>query len=301
MKANVRSEPKACNLCGQIGSTRLLFRKGIFPVVQCRSCSLVYVDAELSQDDLDYIYSNYFFDVGSKYFRDLKNPSFINATQRIEKLLTLPGIQLDRWLDVGCATGDFPLAAERVVNQVYGVDISSHAVNQAISRGLSNISIGDFLELDLPNDQFDLVSMWDYIEHVQDPFGNLKKAAQMLKPGGYLALSTGDVDSLISHLSGRFWHLLTPPKHLYFFSRITFETLLRKAGFEQIKINYFGKHVPIDFMIWKATSLTIPSLSDPALRLVSRFKFTRAAPVVNLYDIMTVYARKPVTVARVRN
>ena len=63
--------------------------------------------------------------------------------------------------------------------------------------------------------------MWDYIEHSLDPRSEVEKAHELLRRGGILALSTGDVDSLVGRLSGSRWHLLTPRHHNFFFGSST--------------------------------------------------------------------------------
>ena len=134
--------------------------------------------------------------------------------------------------------------------------------------------------------------MWDYVEHVPDPAANLEKAFDVLQPGGYLALSTGDVDSLLARLAGRFWHLMIPPRHLYFFSPVTIRRLVTAAGLDLVQIGRPGKRVPLDFAAWKLATMTLPGLSAPVVQTCERLGLGRVAPSVNLFDIMTVYARK---------
>jgi hypothetical protein len=72
---------------------------------------------------------------------------------------------------------------------------------------------------------------WDYIEHWIDPSGDVRAAGELLRTGGALALSTGDIGSLLARLSGRRWHLLTPRHHNFYFSVPTMRRLLERAGF----------------------------------------------------------------------
>jgi hypothetical protein len=58
----------------------------------------------------------------------------------------------------------------------------------------------------------------------------LAEAARVLKPGGSLVLTTGDVGSAYARRAGARWHLLEPPWHLYFFSRDTMAAMGRAAG-----------------------------------------------------------------------
>ena len=63
--------------------------------------------------------------------------------------------------------------------------------------------------------------MWDVIEHLPDPRRTVEAAWERLRPGGLLALSTGDVGSMAARLHGRDWSLMTPPWHQFYFSRKT--------------------------------------------------------------------------------
>ena len=146
----------------------------------------------------------------------------------------------------------------------------------------------------MPAEAFDVVSMWDYVEHVPDPAATLRKAIEILKPGGYVALSTGDVDSGMARLPARFWHLMISPKHLCSFSPVTITRLLTGAGFEAVEIARSGKRVPLDFALWKLTSLVAPRLGSGVLRACGALGLGLVVPRINLFDIMTVYARKPI-------
>jgi SAM-dependent methyltransferase len=238
------------------------------------------------------IYGEAFFQVGRKFSGDPASASLINARHRVKAVRQLPGVGRRRWLDVGCATGDFLVCAASVVDTVSGIELSAFAAGTACERDL-DVTTGDFLQAEVPRAAFDVVSMWDYIEHVPDPPANLVKAFEVLRPGGYLAISTGDVDSLVARLMGRFWHLMIPPRHLYFFSPVTMRRLLTAAGFDLVRVGRPGKRVPLDFAAWKLAMMTVPGLSAPVVRACARLGLGRVAPSINLFDIMTVYARKP--------
>ena len=67
--------------------------------------------------------------------------------------------------------------------------------------------------------------MLDVIEHLPDPFETLRLCNKILKPGGVILITTGDFDALIARLTGRHWRLMTPPQHLWYFSRTSFSSM----------------------------------------------------------------------------
>jgi len=284
---------RQCLLCGEQKAIRFLYYKNSYSIVKCESCSLVYTNEIPSQSELNNIYSKEFFNVGSKFEERSSSAGHINAAKRVQQLLKLTNIKQKKWLDVGCATGDYMIAAKPFVDEIHGIEISKYAASLAKMRGLHNITVGDFLLLEMKPEEFDLVSMWDIIEHVRDPVAALKQAMYVLRHGGYLAVTTGDIDSKIARLTGRFWHLMIPPKHLYFFSAETIGRMLMDVGFHLISIKYSGKHVPLDFVLWKFFNIIFSKSSDRALRLSRLFRLEKAAPVINFNDIMTIYAQKP--------
>jgi hypothetical protein len=127
--------------------------------------------------------------------------------------------------------------------------------------------------------------MWDYIEHALDPRGDLERARDLLEANGVLALSTGDVDSLVARVSSSRWHLLTPRHHNFFFSASTLSRLLATAGFGLVWSGHPGARYSLAHIAHK-------SLPAPVAERVARSRLARRSVPVNLFDIVTVVARK---------
>jgi SAM-dependent methyltransferase len=284
---------RPCHVCGETSRLERRFRSGAYTIVRCRACGLVYTNEIPSAAELEAVYGRAFFEVGQKFAGRSEGVGLVNAAARVSRLFELPDVGRARWLDVGCATGDFLEAARRAgVSEVRGVELSEYAASEARARGF-DVARGDFASVALPPAAFDVVTMWDYIEHVPDPAASLHRAFAALRPGGYLAISTGDAASLAARVMGRFWHLMIPPKHLYFFTLDTLVRLLQGAGFLMVRIDKPGKRVPLDFAAWKAAVMLAPSAAPAVLRAAGRLGLGRLQPSINLRDIMTVCARRP--------
>lgn len=284
---------RACHVCGETGRLDLRFRKSGYTIVRCATCGLVFVDRIPPPDELARIYGKGFFAVGRKFADEADGVGVINARHRIARLLELPGVGRDRWLDVGCATGDFLVAARNAVRETTGVELSAFAAERARERGLQ-VATGDFAGIDLPSGSFDLVTMWDYIEHVPDPRQSIERALALLRPGGHLVISTGDAASLAARAMGRFWHLMIPPRHLYFFTPDTLIRLLQDSGFQMVRLDRPGKRVPLDFAAWKLAQMVAPPIAARVLGAATRMGLGRVQPSINLRDIITVCARKAI-------
>jgi SAM-dependent methyltransferase len=151
-------------------------------------------------------------------------------------------------LEIGCGTGVFLDVAREAGWEVSGIEVSSYAVQQARGRGLS-VDVCPIESSPLWAATYDCIALWDVIEHLRDPAGVLIQAGQALRPGGILALSTGDITSLSARLSGPGWHLFTVPEHLYFFSPAALEQLLRRAGCRIVQTTREVIWVPVAYLL----------------------------------------------------
>ena len=284
---------RPCHVCGETVRLNRLFRKAGYTLVRCGACGLVFTHEIPSPAELAEVYGAAFFRVGQKFAGASAGVGMANAKRRIARVLELPDVGRSRWLDVGCATGDFLAAAgEAGIRAATGVELSAFAAGQARERGL-DVVCADFDRVPLEPSSIDLVTMWDYLEHVPDPAASVRKALAALRPGGYLAISTGDAASPVARAMGRFWHLMIPPKHLYFFTPATLVRLLQDSGFLMVRLERPGKRVPLDFAAWKAAAMIVPPLAPALLRAATGMGLGRLQPSINLLDIMTIYARKP--------
>jgi predicted TPR repeat methyltransferase len=127
--------------------------------------------------------------------------------------------------------------------------------------------------------------MWDVIEHLPNPRATLEAAASWLRPGGVLALSTGDVNSLAARIHGRHWGLLTPPWHQFYFSRGTMRRLLEDVGFQVVRIGGDGT-VAVD------DGSSRPRVPDVLARALQSRPVSTLARKLGAGAIMFVFARK---------
>lgn len=147
-----------------------------------------------------------------------------------------------RLLDVGCSYGAFLELARERGWRVSGVELSRKAADYSErERGL-DVFRGILEEAALPGERFDVVTLWDVVEHLDDPVRTLAEVHRVLAPGGTLVLFTINQRSLISRVGHLLYRasldrferlptLLYDIHHNFFFDRSTLAAALRRAGF----------------------------------------------------------------------
>lgn len=136
-----------------------------------------------------------------------------------------------RLLDVGCATGHFLEAAAQAGYQVMGTDISETAVQHVREKLHFPAVAGDILRLNL-EERFDVITLWETVEHLTRPAAVLHKLRSWLRPGGVLVIGTGDNTSLLARWMGARWWYLTPPDHVLYYNPRALGLLLNECELE---------------------------------------------------------------------
>ncbi len=290
-------EVTRCQLCGSDERDRK-FEDGPFTLFTCRGCGLVYVTPRLTGQALHDVYDE-------SYWRS-KNPKQRGyADYASESKLYLKTFQkrmalVSRWLperarilDVGCAAGYFLRIAREHGHDVHGVELSAAiAVEAQKALGEDRVHVGTLDDavaaMDYRPRSFDMVTLWDVIEHLPEPQAVLDRIRELLKPGGRLLLETQNVASRWARLLGRRWHHYKHDEHLYHFDPQTIRRLLEERGFRVLACGskYAGKYVSFAFLAERAGRLgRLPGLLARPLRL-----FAPCNLYVNPHDEIIVVA-----------
>jgi len=290
-----------CNVCGSIvrGAQAPVWRKDGFDIVRCPTCGLLFRRLLPTAGDLAEIYAESYFrrpadDPGGQGYDDyLREEELhrLNAAARVRRLAAFT--PTGRLLDVGAAAGFFMDEARSAGWAVEGVDVSPEMSGFGRDRLGLDLRTQPFRVEDFPQGAYDCVTMWDYIEHSIDPAADLAGAYALLRAGGVLALSTGDVDSLVARVSGERWHLLTPAHHNFFFSTATLRNASERTGFEVLWTGHPGARYSLRYLTYKLRSMAPKSAVVRRVgEAFERSAAGRAAVPVNLGDIVTVIARR---------
>jgi SAM-dependent methyltransferase len=84
-----------------------------------------------------------------------------------------------------------------------------------------------------PQAKFDVVILWQVIEHLRTPWAEVSRLHSLLKPGGLVLISTPNADGLKAHILRSRWDNYRNPTHFYYFTSQSLQLTLRRAGFSK--------------------------------------------------------------------
>ncbi|MDX1415888.1 MAG: class I SAM-dependent methyltransferase [Candidatus Promineifilaceae bacterium] len=256
-------------------------------IVQCDHCGLVYSNPRWSDEELVTAYTG----VEDETYVEEREGREITFHKHLAAMERFTGPANGRsLLDVGAYIGVFVEIACRAGWDAYGIEPSSWAVSNAKSRNL-NVFQGTLDSPELQDYRFDVITLWDVIEHVADPRAELHKAHKLLKSGGWLILHTMDIDSLAARLLGGRWPWLMD-MHLFYFSQKTLAKMLRTCGYEIVWIGTQGRYLRLGYLASRLAGLSRP-LGRAATWLFNLLRINEVAVPINLGDLFTIYARRP--------
>jgi SAM-dependent methyltransferase len=280
----------SCEVCDH-EDFRELFSKAGYPIVKCVSCGHVFLPIDLDEARLRELYEVDFFSDGSYADYVADKESLQRNFGRFIEVLKRHGA-VGSLLEIGCAYGFFLELAEQYWD-AEGVDIQEPGVTYAREELHVKAIRGDFLELPIKPESFDVIVMWDTIEHLAHPAAYLSRISQALKPNGILALTTGDVRAWLPRLQGRAWRLYHPPYHLHYFSPRTLFRIFERFGLRLVDLSHVGFHRSLDMMLYRTLAHRKPRGLQAIYRMAKRAGLAGSLSVyLNLFDIMLVIARK---------
>ncbi|MFC3099476.1 class I SAM-dependent methyltransferase [Altererythrobacter lauratis] len=229
-----------CNLCGA-REARHLFTKAGYRLVMCQSCDLAFIANPPDAAAITALYT-----AKASYHDDLLDPASASfarmraiARQHIAILARSIGAAKGlRLLDIGCANGLFLDEARKAGYDAHGAELSPETSAFARTHFGLPVHTGDWRNAGYADASFDVVTLFDVIEHLTDPMAELREVRRLLKPGGLLLQSTPDIDGLFPRVSLKvakaidYWPHPEPPWHLFQFSARTLSAMTQRAGLD---------------------------------------------------------------------
>ena len=200
--------------------------------MRCQACTLVYTSPAKSEEGLEEIANEWA--VRHHANADKTTWEGNEALQEILYGARLVGIEKyrsnGRILDVGCSTGDFLSYAKSKGWEVYGSELAELTATIARQKLDCEVRHGMFENSGFEANYFDVVTMWDVVEHVLEPQRLVAEALRILRPGGVLVFFTPNYNSLTRRLIFDRWSAIIPERHLCVFDQTTITRLIEQSG-----------------------------------------------------------------------
>jgi 2-polyprenyl-3-methyl-5-hydroxy-6-metoxy-1,4-benzoquinol methylase len=251
-------------------------------LVKCKSCDMIY---ESPRYDSETIIKGYMSSQEAEHDSQypMRVKSFYLALKKHSSRIPPHGAKI---LDIGTAGGAFLEAATQFGYKAFGMEPSSDLVERGRARGL-NIEQGTIESHSFELGSFDMVCLWDVIEHLPDPKAALLEVKKLLKPDGILLINYPDIGTLQAKLAGkRFWWILSV--HLHHFTRKSIFEICRRTGFDAFHFQRYWQVLEFGYLERMAVHYKIP-LTKLLTNLTP--KFIQSIPIPYYASQTTVLAR----------
>ena len=267
-----------CSLCGSEKTLPLFISQNVhgrqklsdenFGIYECNTCKVTFTKVDINEAYYKkYYLKDYYGKPPTNFLAKslLKNLGELSFKRKL-KIINKHKPHGNKILEIGCAQGGF-LSSLPSYFEKHGVEVNQDAV-RFIKENFKNISVYNSISgengLDGSESQFDIIVMWQTLEHIYEPEIFLRHLIKLLSKKGILIFDIPNRNSLGFSLTKQKWFHIDTPRHLFHFNYSSLENLLNKTGLKIIK--YSGN--PIDYFQDLAFSLYM--------------KFAGGNPVINL-------------------
>lgn len=235
---------KTCPWCGCSNTTSYIQLKDYFlsqedfEIFECPACHLLFTDPRPSGPAADKYYQseNYLSHQENKKGLVPRIYEFVKSFNLRNKVhLASEGLSPGHVLDIGCGVGDFLVSMKKAGWTVMGIEPSSQAREIANQRlGFYPLTPADYSQL--PDQSFELITMWHVLEHVDDLSFQLQQLQRLLKPGGRLLLALPNFTSFDAQHYGQYWAAWDVPRHLNHFCPDSIQAVFADSAFQSFDI-----------------------------------------------------------------
>jgi len=227
------SQENYCKSCGSKEYSMILERADGQPIVACKNCSFTFLKLIPSSSNIHKLYNEKYYSneeiygYRGSFYEEEKPYMFLPRLEWVNKS-NIYG-QDRKLLDIGCGDGEFLSYAKESGWLVFGVEISKEGYEKCKEKGIE-VYNKELREIGFKDNSFDVVTLWDVIEHYIYPKDELKEIYRILKPGGILFISTPNHKK--GRLIGANWFGYNASyEHLSYFEGITLSKMLMDVGF----------------------------------------------------------------------
>lgn len=222
----------------------LLNVSGEWTILRCEQCQLKFTHPRPGDDELSRHYpSSYHVYSPPSPVRNGRVGAVIRRVAMMPYTLrfgapdwTIAPFGNGRFLDVGCGAGGVLQRMSAHGWKCAGIDLSADAV-RAARRAAPDAAVEQAtLETYRPHGTFAAISLQHVLEHLPRPLSSLTRCRELLEPDGCLLVSVPNIESFEARAFRSRWIGLDIPRHLTHFSRTTLTELIRRAGFDVVRV-----------------------------------------------------------------
>jgi 2-polyprenyl-3-methyl-5-hydroxy-6-metoxy-1,4-benzoquinol methylase len=230
MNTNSQNEHQNCLICSS-KSLRLLNEYSLHNLCQCENCNFVFAKNIPTEKELEKHYEGY---GRNDYLSPLTINRYNELLDSFEKYR-----KTNRILDVGCGIGYFLEVSKGRGWEVYGTEYTDEAIQICTSKGI-NMEKGVLDPKNYRSEQFDIITSFEVIEHINNPVNELTNFHALLRKGGLVYLTTPNFNSLLRYRLKSAYNVICYPEHLSYYTPKTLKKIFTSAGFKTKKIQSTG-------------------------------------------------------------
>lgn len=221
-------------------------------MVSCSSCSLVYLNPRINPA---IILESYSSSVDPTFVKQnlMRIRTFDNELRQIIKQFGIKAARNKRVLDIGCAGGAFLKAAQGMGFNTVGVEPSTWLCEYGKNEYGLDLRPGVLADHDFNAASFDIISLWDVVEHLPMPHKVLARVNTLLKDDGLLIINYPDYNSWAARFLGAKWPFLLSV-HLFYYTPQTIEIQLEQCGFEIIQMKPYWQALELGYILHRASN-----------------------------------------------
>lgn len=255
-------------------------------IVRCLNCDIYYVNDATDQNEIT---SYYEVCDDPIYFSEQKarEKTFNHYLDSLENIFKRKG----RLLDIGTNTGLFMKVARDRGWEVFGVEPSKSSVAFAKKTYHLDIVNSDYKKSLFQENYFDVICMWDVIEHFNDPVKEIEKVYYHLRPGGMFVFSTVDPTSRLARIMGTNWPWYME-MHRIFLSEKSAKYYLEEVGFENVTFKAHWRFLSSKYFASRLAAVSKP-LSKFLEALLSKSAIGKISIPYYANDLYNCFCTKP--------
>lgn len=240
-----------CTLCGNKKGEVILKWEDIgYTLIKCCNCDAVSPNIEIDEStssiyDVDEYREKFMRETHAQY--EYRKNNF--GQERYD--YTVKRLNLDKnakVLDVGCGAGYYIGVLKDNLISYKGLEVADHFVDYC--KSYHNLHVESTPLESEPDEYYDLITMFDVLEHLSNPIDMFRIVYNKLKPGGCCVAYTPNIFSVGYELMGEKQNTLLPFEHLCFFNHKSLDFLVKKTGFKVELIETYGLDI-MDYLLMK--------------------------------------------------